>query len=106
MTTAKAIAIAMTASVMRTLKTVSLKVNAFAVPVVRPLNGVIKINPTAAPSKAKSTDSITNEVIMLGREKPRMRRVAISRLRYATAAYMVFIDEKHEPMAITNATMV
>ena len=43
---------------------------------------------------------------MLGREKPRMRNVAISLLRYATAAYIVFIAAKHEPMAMTNATTV
>ena len=42
---------------------------------------------------------------MLGRENPITRRVAISRERYATAAYMVFIAAKLEPIAMITATI-
>ena len=47
-------------------------------PVLMPLNGNIKIIPTIAPSNESSNASITNDVRILGRENPMMRRVAIS----------------------------
>src|SRR5580704_13699656 len=104
MMTANAIATPTTTGVMRRLTTISLKVTAFDVPVVMPLNGSIRTIPSAAPSSDNSTDSNTKEVRILGREKPITRRVAISRERYATAAYIVFMAAKLEPIAMMTAT--
>src|ERR1700752_5314045 len=106
MITAKRTADPMTVGVMRRLNTASLKVTGFFVPVVIPFIGSINMIPIAAPSSARSTDSKTNEVRMLGREKPITRSVAISRERYATAAYIVFMAAKQEPMAMMMATIV
>lgn len=88
------------------LKTVSLKVRELPIPVLMPLNGNIKTIPTIAPSNESSNASITNEVRMLGRENPMIRRVAISFERYATAAYIVFMAAKLEPIAMMIATNV
>ena len=68
------------------------------------MNGSISTIPTAAPNNESSTASRTNEVRMLGRENPFTRKVAISRERYATAAYIVFIAAKLEPIAMITAT--
>src|SRR5580704_8639264 len=95
-----------TFGVIRKLNTASLNVTGLFVPVVIPLNGSIKTMPTAAPSIDNNTDSKTNEVRMLDREKPITRNVAISRDRYATAAYIVFIAAKQEPIAMMIATRV
>src|SRR5690242_17820307 len=102
---AKMSAVITTPVVTRKENTASLKVTALAVPVVMPLKGSMSKIPTSAPASASSTDSIMKEVRMLGFEKPRIRRVAISRERYATAAYMVFIAAKDEPTAMKMATM-
>ncbi len=40
------------------------------------------------------------------REKPRARRVPISRVRAATIAYMVFMAPKTAPTPMTKATKV
>src|SRR6516165_4980174 len=106
MTTANSTAQPTTLGVIRKLNTASLNVTGLLVPVVIPLNGSIKRMPTSAPNSDKSTDSRTNELRMLGRENPITRKVAISRARYATAAYMVFSAAQQEPMAIITATIV
>ena len=41
---------------------------------------------------------------MLRREKPRARRVPISRVRAATMAYIVFMAPKTAPMPMTTET--
>ena len=63
-----------------------------------------KQNSHASSQQRQQKDSSTNEVKMLGRENPITRSVAISRQRYATAAYMVFIAAKIEPIAMMLAT--
>ena len=70
-----------------------------------PLNGSIRMRPRVAPSKDNSSDSSMKEVRMLGRENPITRSVAISRPRYATAAYMVLAAAKHDPTAMMKATI-
>lgn len=54
------------------------------------------------PSKERASDSKTNEVRMPGREKPLMRGMAISLDLFATAATIVFMAAKHDPIAIAN----
>ena len=81
MTRAKTTAVIATLQVKCRLKTVSLKVSELPIPVVMPLNGRIRMIPTIAPSNESISASITNEVRMLGLEKPMMRSVAISRER-------------------------
>ena len=101
---AKIIEVRITPGVMRNANTTSLKVTWFDVPVVIPLNGSISTIPIVAPISDSITASSTNDVKILGRENPITRSVAISRDRYATAAYIVFIAAKLEPIAIMIAT--
>ncbi len=54
--------------------------------------------------RARKTDSVTNENRMLRREKPRARRVPISRVRAATIAYIVFMAPNTAPMPMTTET--
>ena len=104
MASANKIAYAATTGVICKLNTTSLNVTAFDVPVCSPLNGSINKIPAAAPSNASNRDSRTNEVRIAGRENPSTRKVAISRPRYATAAYIVFIAAKLDPIAMMIAT--
>ena len=60
--------------------------------------------PSAPATSAMHSDSTRNDTRMLVREKPRARSVAISRVRWATTAYMVFIAPNTAPTAITTAT--
>src|ERR1017187_10942377 len=104
MARAKTIAYIATCHVICRLNTTSLNVTAFDVPVCIPLNGSISRSPATAPNRASNNDSKTNEVKMAGRENPNTRKVAISTPRYATAAYIVFIAAKLDPMAMMIAT--
>ena len=56
------------------------------------------------PTTAMNIDSIRNDSRMLRREKPSARSVAISRVRCATTAYIVFMAPKTAPIPITMAT--
>src|SRR3984893_7798757 len=103
---AKMTAVIVTPQVTCRLKTVSLNVSWLPIPVLMPLNGNIKTIPTTAPSNERSNASITNEVRMLGRENPMIRRVAISFERYATAAYIVFMAAKLDQWASRTDTTV
>src|SRR6185503_6360525 len=60
--------------------------------------------PTTPPSSPRHVDSSTNEIRTTVREKPRARRVAISRVRADTCAYIVFIAPNDAPMAMITAT--
>ena len=53
---------------------------------------------------ARHRDSKTNESSTEMRENPSARSVAISRVRAATAAYIVFIAPKQAPIAMTMPT--
>ena len=60
----------------------------------------------APPTRARMTDSSTNENRMERREKPSARSVPISRVRAATIAYMVFMAPNTAPMPMITATNV
>src|SRR5437660_12106729 len=95
----------MPVGVIRNANTTSLNVTAFDVPVDIPLNGSTSTMPTTAPSNDSTSDSNTKDVRMLGLLNPMTRSVAISRLRYATAAYIVFMAAKIDPIPIMKPTM-
>ncbi len=85
-------------------KATSLKLGVWPEAVVKPFTGRARRQPRAPPVRARITDSVTKEKRTLRREKPRARRVPISRVRAATIAYRVFMAPKTAPMAIVNDT--
>ena len=84
-------------------KAISEKVFMLKVPVDIPFTGSASRQPRTPPTSARSSDSSINENRMLRLLKPSTRRVAISRVRYAVAAYIVFITAKDEPTAMIAA---
>src|SRR5688572_7328347 len=77
----------------------------FRVEVVRPFRGRTARQPTSPPTSETKSDSRTKDTITLPPPKPRARRVAISRVRSATAEYIVFRAANTAPSPITTATM-
>ena len=71
----------------------------------RPLNSSQAMaTPSSAPGMARSRDSTITEITTAVPPKPMARKVAISRLRALTAAYMVLRQPNSAPMAITTPT--
>ena len=90
----------------RNLNATSLKLAKFVVPVDTPCTGSASTQPMTPPTIARAIDSAMNAVTMRMRENPSARSVPISRVRYATAAYIVFIAPNIAPidkMSVTNA---
>ena len=73
------------------MNAISLKVTKLPIPVVTPFSGKAIAHPTNPPIDANSSDSSKKLDSMLAREKPSVRKTAISRARLETAEYMVFI---------------
>ena len=59
--------------------------------------------PIPPPTMASATDSAMTETTTGPLENPSARRVAISRVRLATAVYMVLMAPNTAPMPIRNA---
>jgi len=94
--------------VSRKAKTTSEKVAKFVVPVTPERASFTasqpRTQPRSPPSRARTIDSRTKETMIETRPKPRARRVAISRVRADTAAYIVFMAPKQAPIAMTTPT--
>ncbi len=88
----------------RKAKATSLKLWVCRWPVEKPFMGRASRQPIRPPSRARTTDSITNEDRIEKREKPSARSVPISRVREATIAYMVFMAPNTAPTPMTKAT--
>ena len=84
----------------------SLKLVMFIAPVERPWTGNATMQPITPPTSASAIDSARNAVTMRNGENPSARNVPISRVRYATAAYIVLTAPKIAPIERITVTNV
>src|SRR6185369_1975120 len=81
------------------------KVWKFMVEVVRPFRGSTARHPSRPPASETNRASRTNETTTAPPPKPTARMVATSRVRSATAEYIVFKAAKTAPTPMTRATI-
>ena len=92
-----------TSGVVRSMKRTSLNVTKLVVPAERPFSGSASSAPRAPAASPSTAASSTNTLRIVRRRKPSTRSVAISLLRAATWAYIVFAAAKQAPNPIITA---